>query len=122
MKIYCDGATDRICFVFAFYHFYDCETAYRQETYIKQIDKTTQNVAEYKAVIAALEEAQKQRMTGVWVLTDSQLVVNQINCLWQVRCEHLLPLRNRARELLLALHGAISWVPREENLAGKVLE
>ena len=82
----------------------------------------TNNVGEYRAVILALEEAHRWSIKQVELLTDSQLVVEQVKGNWKVRHKHLLPLRDRVKELLTALNGTLEWIPREENLAGKVLE
>jgi ribonuclease HI len=73
---------------------------------------TTNNEAEYAAIIAALELARAQGLTGVIIRSDSQLCVNQINGQWQVR---------EAR-LLREVQGRIEWVPRGQNQAGIYLE
>uniref|UniRef100_A0A6H1ZR64 Putative reverse transcriptase-like protein n=1 Tax=viral metagenome TaxID=1070528 RepID=A0A6H1ZR64_9ZZZZ len=80
------------------------------------------NVGEYQAVILALKEAKRLKLKQVMLLTDSQLTANQINGLWKCRKEHLLTLLEQARTLLKGLKGEISWISREDNLAGKVLE
>lgn len=112
MKIYCDSSTREACFILE-----------GQEPinflYPKQV---TNNVGEYWAVILALKEAERLKLEQVEVLTDSMLVVNQVNGAWGCRKEHLLPLRDRIRELAQKLQASINWVRREENLAGRALE
>jgi ribonuclease HI len=79
------------------------------------------NIAEYKAVISALEWALSAGRLGILIRTDSQLVVHQIN--GQYRCNklHLQELRDRAQALLSAVDGRIQWVPRESNEAADKL-
>lgn len=83
---------------------------------------TTNNEAEYAAIIAALELARAQGVRGVLIRSDSQLCVNQITGRWQVREPRLRPLRERAAKLLRAVQGRIEWVPRGQNQAGIYLE
>lgn len=83
---------------------------------------TTNNEAEYAAIIAALEVARAERVAAPQFRSDSQLCVNQINGRWQVKEERLRPLRERAARLLKEVGGRIEWVPRERNHAGIFLE
>lgn len=88
----------------------------------EELPSSTNNEAEYAAIIAALELARAQGLTGVLIRSDSQLCVNQINGLWQVREARLRPLRERAARLLREVQGRIEWVPRGQNQAGIYLE
>ena len=81
-------------------------------------EERTVNEMEYMAILYGLEVAK----LGDRVLSDSQLVVNQLTKNWKLKAEHLRPLYNTARELLRVKGVTVKWVPREENLAGKVLE
>lgn len=83
---------------------------------------TTNNEAEYAAIIAALELARAERLDGVLIRSDSQLCVRQITGEWQIKEERLRPLCARAARLLADLGGRIEWVPRERNPAGIYLE
>jgi ribonuclease HI len=76
------------------------------------------NEEEYRGVIAALKLCKE----GDEVLTDSQLVVNQINGLFKVKAKHLLAYKNEAKELADKKQVLIRWISRNENLAGKVFE
>ena len=79
------------------------------------------NIAEYAAVISALEWALSEGRLGIVVRTDSQLIVNQVNGSWQCNRPHLQELRDRARVLVDATQARIQWVPRESNVAADKL-
>jgi ribonuclease HI len=71
-------------------------------------EEMTNNEAEYQALIAALEDLlQTLRSAGhqpsglsLEVRGDSRLVLNQVEGIWKTRKPHLMPLCDRARELL----------------------
>ena len=63
------------------------------------IGNATNNVAEYKALIYALEIARRYRITRVIVLSDSELMVRQLNGEYKVKNEKLLPLYRSALDL-----------------------
>jgi len=60
----------------------------------------TNNVAEYRALIAGLEAALPFRPRHLHVRADSLLVVNQLLGRWKVKHAGLRPLFEQARELL----------------------
>jgi ribonuclease HI len=60
----------------------------------------TNNVAEYRALIAGLEAALAYRPRVLHVRADSLLVVNQLRGLWKVKHAGLRPLYEEARALL----------------------
>lgn len=64
------------------------------------IGKTTNNVAEYTALIRGLEEALKERAEEIEIISDSELLVRQINGIYKVKNKKLIPLYERAKELL----------------------
>ncbi len=66
----------------------------------ERIGVTTNNVAEYKALIAGLEAAAQYGPTRVRVRADSKLVVEQVKGRWKVKEPHLRPLVDEARALL----------------------
>ncbi len=84
------------------------------------VGETTNNIAEYKAVIFALE-AVKANATSMPVVVDavldSQLIVEQMNGNYKVKNEGLKPLYHRVRELVMELGGAVTFrhVFRAEN-------
>lgn len=76
----------------------------------------TNNVAEYRAAILALEKAFEMGAGSVSLHLDSELVVRQLRGEYRVREAHLKPLHERALQLLhqFAKYEIMS-VPREEN-------
>jgi ribonuclease HI len=80
------------------------------------IGRTTNNVAEYKALVSGLELALANEVTEIDVLVDSTLVVNQVTGRWKIKNDRLRGLAVQARSLLDKFDRAtISYVPREEN-------
>ena len=82
----------------------------------RRIGRTTNNQAEYQAVIAALEEAVRLGVAGVVIKSDSELVVEQINGRYRVKNLALKPLHQRVRELQSLFQSfAIASIPRRQN-------
>ncbi len=74
----------------------------------------TNNEAEYRGLIAGLEEARKAGAEEVTVTMDSELVVNHLLGKYRVKAANLLPLYARAKELLSSFQKAkIVHAPRE---------
>ena len=94
----------------------------------RRIGTTTNNQAEYAAVIAALEEAIKLGAKQVYVKSDSELVVKQINGRYRVKKPALKPLHQQVKQLQSLLESfTITHIPREQNteadsLANKALD
>ena len=83
---------------------------------------TTNNFAEYSALIAALKAAIKYQVEKINVYSDSQLMVRQLNGQYRVKSESLLPLHNEAKRLKSVLGNVIiSYIPREKNKEADVL-
>jgi len=61
---------------------------------------TTNNIAEYQAVYLALEKAIELGATVVDMRLDSQLIVSQMNGVYRVKSEDLLPIYGRIQDLL----------------------
>jgi acyl-CoA synthetase (NDP forming)/ribonuclease HI len=81
-----------------------------------QIGETTNNYAEYTALIRALEEARRLGAVAVECLSDSELVVRQMTGVYKVRSQTLLPLIRRAQSLSREFKEfAIDHVPRSMN-------
>ena len=77
---------------------------------------TTNNFAEYSALIAALKASLKYHAKKVEVYSDSQLIVRQLNGQYSVKSESLLPLYKEAKRLISVLGNVIiSYIPREKN-------
>ncbi len=82
------------------------------------IPRSTNNVAEYTAVIRGLERAHRLGARRVECLMDSQLVVHQLNGAYRVRHPGLLPLYRRILELVQRFESVtFAHVPREQNAA-----
>jgi ribonuclease HI len=82
----------------------------------KYIGRHTNNVAEYYALIAALDYAAAHGIKRLRVHSDSQLIVNQMKGLYKVRHPDLRPLHERAKKQAAGLEAfAIQYVPREQN-------
>ncbi len=82
----------------------------------KYIGRTTNNVAEYYALIAALDYAAAGGIKRLRVYSDSQLIVNQIKGLYKVKHPDLRPLHERAKKQAATLEFfSIQYVPREQN-------
>jgi len=80
------------------------------------IGVTTNNVAEYRGLIAGLEEARRLGADEVAVRMDSKLVVEQMTGRWKVKHPAMAELHQQARSLASAF-GRVSfaWIPREQN-------
>lgn len=82
----------------------------------KYLDITTNNMAEYQALIMAVEAAHSLRIRRIRVLADSELMVKQINGQYRVKSADLRPLYEKAVKLLKGFEEAkVEHVYREEN-------
>jgi ribonuclease H / adenosylcobalamin/alpha-ribazole phosphatase len=81
----------------------------------------TNNVAEYRGLIAGLEMArQVDPNAAVEVRMDSKLVIEQMAGRWKIKHPDMKPLALRAARLRPATV-VWSWVPREANKAADAL-
>ncbi|MBA9004509.1 bifunctional RNase H/acid phosphatase [Thermomonospora cellulosilytica] len=81
------------------------------------IGHATNNVAEYRGLIAGLRAAAGIDPTArVEVRMDSKLVVEQMSGRWKIKHPDMIPLALQAREAASGL-GSVSygWVPRDRN-------
>ena len=65
----------------------------------ESIGIATNNVAEYRGLIAGLTAAARVGATEVGAFMDSKLVVEQMAGRWKVKHPDLIPLHRQAREL-----------------------
>lgn len=86
------------------------------------IGEETNNVAEYRALIATLEAAAEFPARAIRVHGDSALVVNQVLGRWKVKAAHLAPLL-RAVETAAARYERVDYVhvPRARNARADAL-
>ena len=94
---------------------------YREGLRIKNISNyigtATNNVAEYTALIYALEEALLLKAKSLKINTDSQLLARQLNKIYKVKHAGIINLYNRAVHLLTGFEKVvIKHIPREENI------
>jgi ribonuclease HI len=80
------------------------------------IGETTNNVAEYEALIAGLELALDHDVSDIEIHVDSELVVQQVRGAWKIKNDRLRTLAVRARALMGRFRSSsISHVGRERN-------
>jgi ribonuclease HI len=80
------------------------------------LGKTTNNVAEYTALVRALERAAQLGAKRLHILSDSELLVKQMNGQYKVKNEGLLPLFLHAKKLTRQFDVvAIQHIPRAKN-------
>ncbi len=80
------------------------------------LGETTNNIAEYTAVVRALEHAHQLGARRVTLLSDSELMVNQMTGRYKVKNEGLRPLYEEARALCTEFASVtFRHVRREEN-------
>ena len=76
----------------------------------------TNNVAEYRGLIAGLQAASELGATSVAVRMDSKLVIEQLSGRWQVKHPSMKPLAREASALLRRFETVtLDWMPRERN-------
>ena len=91
------------------------------ESFYEKKSEITNNQAEYMAIISALKKF-VDTDNEITIYSDSKNTVNQLNHEFAINNEKL---RDLAREswLIIAKFSKLSivWIPRKENLAGKML-
>jgi len=90
------------------------------ENFSAESAATTNNEAEYMAMLDALK---KTKSKDVEVVSDSKLVVNQLKREWHIKEPRLRELFDRVQKLMRdkKLNVKFSWVRRSQNPAGKYL-
>jgi ribonuclease HI len=85
-------------------------------TISRAIGTTTNNVAEYQALLAGMEKAHELGAREVEVISDSELLVKQMRGEYKVKNVGLKPLHAEARERAARFAGfTICHVEREQN-------
>lgn len=86
------------------------------EEHFEALGHTTNNVAEYRALLLALRRAEERGATEVSIASDSLLLVQQMMGRYRVKADHLKPLFSEAVARAKRFrHFAIGHVRREEN-------
>ncbi|NLG55943.1 MAG: bifunctional RNase H/acid phosphatase [Rhodococcus sp.] len=76
----------------------------------------TNNVAEYRGLIAGLMAARELGAGAVDVRMDSKLVVEQMSGRWKVKHPDMIPLNRQAADLARSFDEVTwTWIPRAEN-------
>ncbi len=88
----------------------------------KTLGITTNNVAEYSGLVAALAAAHDiDPNAQIEVRMDSKLVVEQMSGNWKIKHENMKGLVEKARNVFAHSQVKYVWVPREDNLAADTL-
>jgi ribonuclease HI len=81
----------------------------------KFLGTTTNNVAEYTAVVEAAKDPVLNQFAEVDFYLDSELVVKQMKGEYKVRNEKLIPLKNELERLLQGKKVTFNHIPRNLN-------
>ena len=83
---------------------------------------TTNNEAEYEALLKGLELAKSLGAESVLVQGDSQLVIGQVNGMYEAKEERMKKYLNKVRRLIKKFSEAhFVQIPREENMEADTL-
>jgi len=83
--------------------------------YKDYIGETTNNQAEYMAVVLAVSKLSEHSYNQVNFFLDSQLVVNQMNGLYKIKNEDLKPLYRQIKDNLIFEKYTFNYISREKN-------
>ena len=81
----------------------------------KWIGHQDNNVAEYVALLEALQHAVSVKARTLQVYSDSEVVVKQMTGEYACRSPRLHSLNWTCRKLVRAINFSISYIPREQN-------
>jgi len=84
-------------------------------SFSENIGAATNNEAEYKALIRALDISKKLNIYKIDIFSDSELLVKQINLDYKVKNERLKKLHTEARDKLYNSIWKLSHIRREKN-------
>ncbi|MCV0393009.1 MAG: reverse transcriptase-like protein [Nitrosopumilus sp.] len=91
------------------------------ESFYKKKPEITNNQAEYMAIISALNKFANSS-EEITIYSDSKNTVNQLNHEFAINNEQLRDLAREAWSIMGKISNlSIVWVPRKDNLAGKML-
>lgn len=86
------------------------------------LGRTTNNVAEYAGLLAALTWARQHEVDDLVIYSDSQLLVNQLSGAYKVKAAHLIPMFLQALRLRRGIRKVEAHhVPREQNREADLL-
>lgn len=88
----------------------------------ERIGIASNNVAEYRGLIAGLEAVRElDPEASVEVRMDSKLVVEQMSGRWKIKHPDMRTLALRARDTLPPQNITYTWIPRADNAAADAL-
>ncbi|WP_019546062.1 bifunctional RNase H/acid phosphatase [Streptomyces sulphureus] len=94
----------------------DAATGGTLQEVAEYIGRATNNVAEYRGLLAGLRAAHTlDPEAAVLVRMDSKLVVEQMSGRWQIRHPDMQPLAEQARGVFPPGAVTYEWIPRAEN-------
>ena len=94
----------------------------------KYIGQSTNNVAEYTALIFGLEEVRNKKVKDIIINTDSELIAKQLGGEYRVKSSSLKGLYDKANKLLMSFDEVrVNQINREKNqhadkLANKAID
>jgi ribonuclease HI len=77
--------------------------------------ETTNNVAEYRALLMGLEKCKSLGIKNLEVFMDSKLIVEQMNGNYKVKNENLLNFYTKIKQIEFN-EISFTWIPRKENV------
>jgi len=93
-----------------------CQDSQTIKNISSYIGNTTNNVAEYTALIYALQEALKLKAQILNINTDSELLCRQVNKVYKIKSPNILGLYNQVTHLISGFKQVtINNIPREKN-------
>jgi ribonuclease HI len=93
-----------------------CEDGKAAKNISRFIGNATNNVAEYTALIFALQEGLIRRAENIKINTDSQLLYRQLKKIYKVKHPNIIGLYNQALQLISAFKTvSLNFIPREKN-------
>lgn len=86
------------------------------EDYKECIGNATNNVAEYKALLKALQLAAKHTRKEVHIFMDSELIINQMNGIYKIKSPELFELFQQVKDYERTFTKVIyNHIPRENK-------
>jgi ribonuclease HI len=87
------------------------------EAFGRYLGHATNNQAEYKAILFALEEAKKYQPKRIKFFLDSELAAKQLNGIYKMKNADLRPIYDQIKHLASAYEISFTHVYRAENKA-----
>jgi len=87
----------------------------RVEELSEYLGEGTNNIAEYTAIIKALQTAHRMGEMEVHIKSDSQLVIRQLNNEYKVKDPTLKSLKRKIEKLCTSMKVFFEHIPRERN-------